>query len=96
MDRDEAIRLLRQHRDEMKGFGVMSISVFGSTARGNAGAQSDVDVLVEFEQPPGLREFMGLKFALEGWLGRAVDLIDRAAVRDRWRIEIERDAILVA
>ena len=94
MERDEAVRRLRQHTDDLAGFGIRSLALFGSTARGSASKDSDVDVLVEFESPPGLRQFMALKFQLEEWLNSEVDLIDRSALRDRWRPGIERDAIL--
>ncbi len=96
MEPDRVIRILQDHGADLVAHGVASISLFGSTARGSARSDSDVDVLVTFEAPPGLREFMGLKFALEEWLGSTVDLIDRAAVRDRWLPEVERDAIVVA
>jgi excisionase family DNA binding protein len=74
----EGHRLLQQLRaavPEMKErFGVKRIGVFGSAARGEAGPDSDVDVLVEFEAPTFDR-YMDLKFHLEDLFGRPCDLV---------------------
>ena len=96
VDRAAVLATLREHQPELRRFPVESLELFGSTARASATAESDVDVLVTFVRPPTLREFMGLKFALEDWLGVPVGLLDRAAIREGWRDVIERDAILVA
>ena len=63
MNRDEVIGFLSLHRQELEErFGVCSLSLFGSMARNEAGPESDVDLLVEFHETPGLAEYMGLKF----------------------------------
>ena len=59
MRRDEALRLLAAHREEIARFGVKSLAIFGSVARDEAGPDSDVDVLVEFSVPVGLSHFWG-------------------------------------
>jgi len=69
------LRLLREAAPEIKRrFGVRSIGLFGSAARGEAGPDSDVDVLVEFEAPTFDR-YMDLKFHLEDLFGRPCDLV---------------------
>jgi predicted nucleotidyltransferase len=74
MNRDEVIGVLSSHRRELKErFGVSSLALFGSVARDEAGPESDVDLLVEFRETPGLSEYMGLKFWLEDRLGRQVN-----------------------
>ena len=63
MRRDEAIRILSERKSELqKRFGVKSIAIFGSTARNEAGPESDVDVLVEFDpvSEPSLMDFIDL------------------------------------
>lgn len=51
----EAVRgILAQHRAELAEMGVASLKIFGSLARGEAGPESDVDLLVEFDRPIGL------------------------------------------
>lgn len=49
MERDEAIRLLKQHERELRQLGVSALALFGSTARGDARPDSDVDVLIDIE-----------------------------------------------
>jgi hypothetical protein len=96
MERDEVIRRIRAALPELSEFGFSSLALFGSTARGEARPDSDVDVLVDFPGPPGFRQFMGLKFALEDLLGCKVDLVDRNALRPAWRELIEGELLLVA
>ena len=72
---DRFLRLLRDNVPEIKArFGVRRIGLFGSTARGDAGPASDVDVLVDFEEPTFDR-YMDLKFFLEDVFGRPCDLV---------------------
>ncbi len=53
MTSDKVLTILAAHRDDLKRFRVKSLYLFGSVARDDAGAESDVDLLVEFESPPG-------------------------------------------
>ena len=55
-------------------FGVRALSIFGSYARGEQTPESDLDLLVEFEQTPGLLRFVELSHLLEDQLGVRVDL----------------------
>ena len=96
MNRDEILEILRAHRDELrKRFGVKSLAVFGSVARGEARPDSDVDILVEFEGRATFDRYMGLKFFLEDLLGRRVDLVTRKALKPRLRPYVEQEAIYV-
>ena len=50
MQRDDVLKILAKHGDELRQqFGVKSLALFGSVARGEAMETSDVDLLVEFE-----------------------------------------------
>jgi hypothetical protein len=84
---EEVRSVLADHRDELARHRVMSLRVFGSTARGDARPDSDVDFLVEFHRPAGLLVLAGLQQALEEWLDRPVDIGTadslRPAIRDR-------------
>ena len=94
MNRDEILEILRAHRDELqKRFGVKSLAVFGSVARGEAGPESDVDILVEFESPPGFDGYMALKFYLEDLLGRKVDLVMKNALKPWARDVVLREKV---
>lgn len=80
MSQDDLIAILGAHRAELDALGVASLSLFGSHARGEAGPQSDVDLLVRFEGHANFRSYMQLQLALEQWLGRRVDLVTEASL----------------
>jgi predicted nucleotidyltransferase len=96
MDRAEISRLLAGHAEDLKAYGVLALSVFGSVARGQARPDSDIDLLVEFERPIGLFRFVGLQQLLEGILGRRVDLVPRDSIRRALRDVILGEAVRVA
>ncbi len=74
MDREQVLNILRQNRVEIDAFGVKSLALFGSVARGEARTESDVDLLVEFNRPVGLFGLIALQERLEELLGCPVDL----------------------
>ena len=73
-----------------------TLYVFGSTARGEARPESDVDFLVDFSKPPSFAQFMDLKFLLEDTLGVPVDLVTRRALRSSMADAVESEAARVA
>ena len=76
MGRDEVLTILRAHYDELREkFGVQSLRLFGSVARGEGRTGSDIDVLVDFGGPAGFNQYMDLLFHLEDLLGERVDLV---------------------
>jgi hypothetical protein len=93
MKGNEVITLLRQHRADIERFGVKSLALFGSSARAEARAGSDVDLLVEFTQPVGLFKFLDLKAYLEALLGREVDLVTPEALKPALRHTILAEAV---
>jgi uncharacterized protein len=88
--------LLRSHQADLHQRGVKSLAVFGSLARGEATPSSDIDVLVEFDHPVGLFEFIRLKLYLEELTGSQVDLVTPDALRPAMRSEILSEAVHVA
>jgi predicted nucleotidyltransferase len=88
--------LLKRHQAELHQRGVKSLAVFGSLARGEVTPASDIDVLVEFDRPVGLFEFIRLKMYLEELTGRQVDLVTPDALRPAMRADILREAVHVA
>jgi len=86
-----AIAALRKHENTIKErYHVKKIGVFGSFARGEEKAESDIDVLVEFEADyETFDNYMDLKFFLEDLFGRNVDLVTIDALRPQLK-----DAIL--
>ena len=76
-------------------FGVKSLGLFGSIARGEASPRSDVDILVEFDAP-SFDHYMDLKFYLEERLGRPVDLVLKGSLKPALRERILREVRDVA
>lgn len=96
MRRAVALAILVQHREELRRSGVRSLAIFGSVARDQAGPESDVDILVEFDRPGGLFDFVNLKLQLEDWLGRRVDLVEPEGLRPEFRDDVRREAVHAA
>ncbi len=67
--------LIKKARPILKSAGVTRSAVFGSYARGEDEANSDIDILVELPKDKGLLDFIGLKQDLEDTLGIEVDLV---------------------
>ncbi|MDY6868741.1 MAG: nucleotidyltransferase family protein [Chloroflexota bacterium] len=89
--------VLDEHREEIKKkFSVKSLAVFGSVLRGTAGPDSDIDILVQYQQVPGLFGFLDLKQYLESIVGRPVDLVTENALKRQLRDRIIREAVRVA
>lgn len=94
LTRSEALALLGRHREEIvRRFHVRRLSLFGSVARDEAGPNSDLDVLVDFERPPTFDDYTGLMVHLEDLFGRKVDVVSRSGMKPGARPFIERDLI---
>ena len=97
MRRDAIVQLLRAQAPTLRErFGACSVSLFGSAARDEMRADSDVDILVEFDPPPSLDAYFGMKDYLESVLGRSVDLVTPGGLKPRARRHVEGDLLRVA
>ena len=82
---DQVLDVVRSERDAARARGVELVGVVGSIARGEARADSDVDVIYDVVGRPTLLDLGAIVVELETRLGRRVDLIGRQAMRaDRW------------
>ena len=89
-------RTLLQHKEEIKKkFKVKTIGIFGSYIRGEQKHGSDVDVLVEFDEPVGLFEFMRLENYLSDLLAIKVDLMSKKALKPYIGENIKKEVIYV-
>ena len=96
MTRDQTLEVLRAHWTQLRDdFGVRSLSIFGSVARNEATAASDVDLLAEFDRSAGLFDLERLQLYLQELLGCKVDVSTPASLRTRIRHEVAREAIRV-
>jgi uncharacterized protein len=83
-------------RADLDRIGVAALSVFGSVARNEASAASDIDFLVDFTGSATLDKYMDLQILLESRFGPRVDLVTRKSLRPQIRAVIESEAIRVA
>ena len=96
MDKRLALELLSQHKAELQSrFGVTALALFGSTVRDTASADSDIDILVDFDGPATAKRYFGVQFYLEDLFGRSVDLVTQKALRKELRPFVEREALHV-
>ncbi|GAB1412392.1 MAG: nucleotidyltransferase family protein [Burkholderiales bacterium] len=96
MKRDQVIKILAEHSDELRArYGVFRLSLFGSVARDEAGPDSDVDLLVEFNRPIGLR-FFELQEYIEELLHCRVDLGTPQSLKPRIRERVLGESLRVA
>lgn len=76
-------------------YGVRSLSIFGSYARGEQTAASDLEVLVDFEKMPDLYTFGNLALDLEEAVGLRVDVFTRSTLKPRIVKGVERDLLAI-
>jgi len=97
VDKQKVLMCLKDSIEEIQQrFPVKTLAVFGSVVRDEAADNSDVDVLVVFNQKATFDIFMDLKFYLEELLGMSVDLVTDKALRPQVRRAIEKELINVA
>lgn len=88
--------ILRDHLPELKEqWHVRSLELFGSRVRNEARPDSDLDVLVTFDETPGLFRFIALENHLTDMLGVKVDLVMRSALKPRIGQRILAEAVPV-
>ena len=96
MNRQQALEVLTKLKPELvKRFGVTRLALFGSTARDEARADSDIDIVVAFDGPATSKKYFGVQFLLEDQLGCPVDLVTEKALRPELKSFIEREAVNV-
>ena len=80
---DDIKKILHQHKPELsEKWKVKSLGIFGSYVRGEAGKSSDLDLLVEIDDPKmGLLKFIALENYLSDLLGVKVDLVEKETLK---------------
>lgn len=95
MRRHDVLNTLHDHLPDLEQFGVSSLAIFGSVARDEAQADSDIDILVEFADGATFDRYMGLKLFLEDLFHRPIDLATPRSLKQRIRPTVEREAVYV-
>ena len=89
--------LLKANREEIlrlaSKYGARNVRIFGSVARGEAGPESDVDILVDLEPGRSLFDLGGLLMDLRDLLGCNVDVVTEKGLRERIRNRVLREAV---
>ena len=95
MDREHVLAKLRAHERQLKDAGIVSLSLFGSAARGDAGPHSDVDLLAAFDNTRriSLLDIVGMKLDLSDMLGCKVDLIEEGTLKPRVQKSVEAEVV---
>jgi uncharacterized protein len=96
LKRAETIRILSEQYPALKKqYNLTSLRIFGSVARDEARPDSDIDLLIEFSDIPGLLEFIELQQSLEMLLGCKVDLATPRSLKSRTADEFLKDAVTI-
>ena len=94
--KEDVLARLEQAAPGLRAYAVKELWLFGSAAREEMRAGSDIDILVDFSAPVTLFEFARLRRHLESLLGRPVDLVTREALKPQFREQILREAVRAA
>jgi predicted nucleotidyltransferase len=80
-------------------YGVRQIALFGSVVRGEDTPQSDIDLLVEFEDPPkkplGLITWVQLELELTEHVGKKVDMVSARGLSRPIRPHVEAEKVVL-
>jgi hypothetical protein len=94
--REDVLARIKGAAPELRTHAVKELWLFGSAAREELRAGSDIDILVDFTAPVTLFEFTRLRRYLESLLDRSVDLVTRDALKPQLREQILREAVRAA
>lgn len=95
MDWEQVVAKLRDHERQLKEAGIVRLSLFGSTARGDAGPESDVDLPAAFDETRriSLLDIARMELDLSEMLGCKVDLIEEGTLKPRVRKSVEAEVL---
>lgn len=95
-DLDKIKKALKQNKQTLqREFKVKGLGIFGSYVRGEQKKNSDVDILVEFSQTPGLFDYMKVENRLSAILHKKVDLVMKGALKPRIGKNVMQEVIYV-
>jgi uncharacterized protein len=95
MDKDRIISTLLENRAELERQGVLHAALFGSMARGDATAESDIDIMIDTDPEAGhtVYDYVGIKDYIASLFDIKVDVVNRRGLKPRVRPSVLADAI---
>ena len=95
ISRDNALRVLRRHEAELRARGIRRAGIFGSVSRGEARADSDLDVLIELDRADRLNvfELVGIKRTVAALFPGRVDVVNAATLKTGVGHAVRRDLV---
>jgi uncharacterized protein len=95
IDKENITKMLKANKIDLSArYHLTSIGIFGSFTRDDFQEESDIDILIEYDQPLGI-EFIDLAEELEKILQRKVDLVSKNGIKPKYFKEIQKDLIYV-
>jgi predicted nucleotidyltransferase len=95
MTLEKALQTLREAEAALRAKGVAHAGIFGSTARGEQRANSDIDIIVDFDPsvPITIYDYVGIKDDIAELFEQPVDVIDRRGLKPQLRQPVSRDLV---
>jgi predicted nucleotidyltransferase len=95
MDCEQVIATLRGYESELRAAGILRLSLFGSTARGDERPGSDIDLLAAFDDTRriSLLDVVGMEEQLSRLLGHTVELVEEGTLKPRVQKNVEAEAV---
>jgi uncharacterized protein len=95
MNRQDIIARLRENEPELRARGVTHAALFGSRARGDAGPDSDTDIMIEIDPEAriGVWDYVGIKDFIAGLIDGPVDVVKRKTLKPCVRDSVISDAV---
>jgi predicted nucleotidyltransferase len=95
MTSEQVLARLREHEAALKAAGVVRLSLFGSTARGDRRTDSDIDLLAAFDSSRriSLLDVAGIELQLTELLGHQVELVEEGTLKPRVQETVDAEAL---
>ena len=95
MTLEQALQTLRKAEAELRAKGIAHAGVFGSTARGEQRADSDIDIVIDFDPSARITvfDYVGIREDVAGLFDQRVDVVDQRGLKPEVRPNVTRDLV---